>query len=348
MTAFPSVPERAFEGSEPGELHALQDYAIFGGVLRSAMELPELLRVRPVGRPDWRFDVVAGEPPEVPLTLLGERQLGLEWYRLHRAAHGLRLEYSHAGSFDIAADGGRVIWYQREDVLLERVRNILVGPVLALALERMGHLCLHGSAVALGDRAIAFVGPKYHGKSTLATALVAAGARLVADNLLAVFPGPPALVRPGVASVRLWEDAVDALPLSTICDARVPGVKVTATGFDAHLVMRADSTLAGVYVLAPVTRLADGGGFTRTPLVGAAAAVALAQQRKLADELIGFTAAARRLAIAAAVARTVPVWALHVVRDFGRLDALAEQIIDWHRVHDQGALPTLPTPVEKP
>lgn len=323
---------------------ATHHYAAFGGVLASTLPFPELRPVPGVARPDWRFEIVVDDPPEVPLALLGERPLGPEWYRLHRTPSGLRLEYSHAGVFDLSADGAHIVWYEREDALLERVRAIVLGPALALALELAGFLCLHGSAVAIGDRTIAFVGPKYHGKSTLATALVAAGARLVADDLLAVLPGPDAsIVRPGVASVRLWEDAAEALPLSRLCQARLGGIKVTATDFAREHVVPGDSRLDAVYVLEPVRARADGAGLKRIPLPGAAAAIALAQQSKLADDLIGLAAAGRRLTTAAAVARTASVWTLQVVRDFARLDALAHELITWHAPVQDG-----PPPLRRP
>lgn len=348
MTVSDEVLEPAISRAMPRAHGAARHYAAFGGVLASAIDFPELLPVTAVARPDWRFDVASGNAPALPLELVGERRIGPEWYRLQRAAHGFRLEYSHAGVFDITADGSAIVWYERDDALLERVRSIVLGPALALALELAGFLCLHGSAVTVGDEAIAFVGPKYHGKSTLATALVGAGARLVADDLLAVLPGPAAsIVRPGVASVRLWEDAARALPLSRICNERVSGVKVTATGFARDHVVHDESRLAAVYVLAPVRSLPDGEGLARAPLRGAAAAVTLAQQCKLADELIGLAAAGRRLATAAAVARTAPVSMLRVVRDFARLDALADQIIAWHAGAPHGPLPLISTEVQK-
>jgi hypothetical protein len=212
---------------------AIRDYAAFGGVLRSAIEFPELAIAGDCARPDWTLIVDRAEPPDHAFVLVGERRVRDERYWLWRSPAGFRLEYSHAGTFDVSIDGSLIVWYYRQDASPELVRSIVLGPAIALALELAGLLCLHGSAVSMDSGAIAFIGPKYFGKSTLATALTTAGARLLGDDLLVVDPGPPATVRPGVASVRLWADIASSLPLETVCDRVIPGIKTTATDFVA-------------------------------------------------------------------------------------------------------------------
>jgi hypothetical protein len=322
-----------------------RDYAVFGGVLRSDVELPELTPVTArVGSlpPDWVVRVARGDAPgSDAFTPVGHRQLGLEHYRLSRAPHCFRLEYSHAGVFDIARGGQEIVWYHRADVLMELVRAIILGPAIAIALEAAGFLCLHGSAVVIDGRAVAFIGPKHHGKSTLAAALVAAGARLIGDDLLAVAPGPPAVMRPGVPSLRLWKDSVSVLEAHDLSGTRLPGVKTTIVGLDEQLRSSQGANVAAVYLLAPIAPNANDCAAWRTPLSRSAATIALSQQAKLADGLIGLAAAGERLRAAGAVAGTVPVWTLCAVRDFARLDRLVERIIGWtfgdvgHRNHEE-------------
>ncbi len=266
------------------------------------------------------------------MVSLGARQIREERYQLWRLSSGLRLVYSHAGTFDIAGDGSRIVWDHQPDALPELVRSIVIGPAISLALELAGFLCLHGSAVAIGDAAVAFVGPKYHGKSTLATALTAAGGRLIGDDLLVIRAGKPATVRPGVASVRLWADMAAALPLGSICDRLIPGVKTTATGFTCEALAEASTALKAIYVLSPVAKEATLMAATRRLLSPSEATVALAHQTKLPASLVGLRAAGSQLAAAAAVAATVPVWTLSVVRDVERLEEVVRQIAEWSRV----------------
>jgi hypothetical protein len=304
-------------------------YAAFGGFLHSEIEFPELVRATDGVKATWTVVIERGAPSWEGFVPLGERRIREEHYRLWRSPTGLRLEYSHAGTFDLLSGGSRIVWYHRDDAIPELVRSIIIGPVIALALELGGFLCLHGSAVTIESSAIAFLGPKHFGKSTLATALTTAGAKLLGDDLLVVRPGPPAIVCPGVASVRLWADMAAALPLGSICNTLIPGVKTTVTGFAPAALAEQPAFLDAIYVLSPVARDPDAPAVRRTPLSRTEATVALAHQTKLPDSLVGLRAAASQLAAAAAVAASVPVWRLHTNRDLARLGNTVRQIIEW-------------------
>lgn len=298
--------------------------------MRSELEFPELSAARECLTPDWTLRIEPNAPQPIDCVLTGEKRLGEERYRLYRGAEGFRLEYSHAGTFDISVDGARIVWYYDESVVLELARSIVLGPAIALALELSGSLCLHGSAVTICGRAVAFVGPKYFGKSTLATALTAAGGQLIGDDLLVVSPTPPATVRPGVASVRLWPDIVTTLPLMHVCDTLIPGVKTTATGFMAEALAQSQSLLGAIYVLTPFTPTdAELRPAWRTRLAATEATIALAHQTKLPDSLIGLHGAGAQLSMAASVATQIPVSRLHIVRDVARLDEVVRLIIEW-------------------
>ena len=58
------------------------------------------------------------------------------------------------------------------------------GTLLAFVLAMRGEPVLHGSAVQLGEQALAFVGASGMGKSTMATLQAADGAGLITDDLL--------------------------------------------------------------------------------------------------------------------------------------------------------------------
>ncbi len=89
----------------------------------------------------------------------------------------------------------------------------LPGPVLAVLALQRGLLPLIASAVTIGGRGAALVGPSAAGKSTLAAALVARGHRLAADAVavidLGALGGP--LLLPGLPLQALWEDSIEAL-----------------------------------------------------------------------------------------------------------------------------------------
>jgi hypothetical protein len=84
-------------------------------------------------------------------------------------------------------------------------QRFLVGRILPWASVLRGYEAFHASAVAVGGRVVAFIGPTGAGKTSLALRLVALGADFVTDDVLAVDnPGAVLRAHPGasIASVR--------------------------------------------------------------------------------------------------------------------------------------------------
>jgi hypothetical protein len=318
----------------------MPDYAVFGGLLRSGLEL---MGVSPAGEgrsPDWRLRV--DRRPPAPFPHAPEAEAGEDGYavRLYRLPDGWRLEYPDTGVYDVAAGGARIAWHPAPGALPELVQADVLGRVLALALSAAGALPLHGSAVALDGESIVLLGEKHHGKSTLAAALTAAGARLVSDDMAAVQPGPPALLRPGVAQLRLWADSAESA-LGDTPATRSGGIKDTLSGLPAERVETASTRLRAIYVLSPVVADGEGDLVARTPLAPTEAALALLVHAKLGALLRG-PLAAEHLGRAAEVVRQVPVYALRVVRDLARLSEVAGRVLEWHGAAAAGRREALP------
>jgi hypothetical protein len=119
---------------------------------------------------------------------------------------------------------GTEVWaHWPETSSLEDACVYLFGPVMAFVLRRRGATCLHASAIVVGDRAIALVGPGGAGKSTTAAAFARLGYGVLSDDVVALADeGDLFLVQPGYPRVNLWPDSVralfgseDALPLVT-------------------------------------------------------------------------------------------------------------------------------------
>ncbi len=91
----------------------------------------------------------------------------------------------------------------------------LLGPVLALLLHLRGLLVLHASAVAVGEDGVVFLGDKGAGKSTTASAMLAAGHDLLTDDLVAISFGEDGpMIAPGFPQLKLAQDAVNAIAVS--------------------------------------------------------------------------------------------------------------------------------------
>lgn len=120
--------------------------------------------------------------------------------------------YSDGVHFFVNRAGTEVWADWPETSSLEDACTYLVGPVMAFVLRRQGAVCLHASAVAVRDRAIALVGSGGAGKSTTAAAFARLGYAVVSDDVVALADeGDRFLVQPGYLRVNLWPDSVRAL-----------------------------------------------------------------------------------------------------------------------------------------
>ena len=143
------------------------------------------------------------DDPEPARTIDVHPQAG---YRLYARGFGLAR---------ITPDGGRVTCAPPGEAAWDWQR-FLVGRILPWAAVLRGYEAFHASAVAIGGRAVAFVGDTGAGKTSLALRLVASGAEFLTDDVLAVEAGAHGVLGhagAGIASVRPAER--DAMPAAT-------------------------------------------------------------------------------------------------------------------------------------
>ncbi len=73
-------------------------------------------------------------------------------------------------------------------------------------------MCLHASAVAFGERAVAFVGPEGAGKSTTAAALALRGHAILSDDVVALAERNGSFfVHPAYPYLCLWPESVQSI-----------------------------------------------------------------------------------------------------------------------------------------
>jgi hypothetical protein len=108
---------------------------------------------------------------------------------------------------------GREVWADwPEDYTLEDACTYLLGSIMGFVLRLRGITCLHASAIAAGDYAIAFAGSPGAGKSTLAAALAQRGFPVLSDDIVALTEEEADFyVRPGYPRLNLWPDSVRSL-----------------------------------------------------------------------------------------------------------------------------------------
>ena len=136
-----------------------------------------------------------------------------------------------AGVLFCVRNGNEIIVDASKGTNEELLRAALTGPCLAFLLYQRGYFVLHGSAVEINGKAIAFAGAKGWGKSTLASSFYARGHKLIADDVTAITfdeKNKPK-VWPGFPQIKLWPSSARALgylpktmpKLHSLCEKRV-------------------------------------------------------------------------------------------------------------------------------
>jgi len=114
--------------------------------------------------------------------------------------------------FLLTEDGTSVTVYPVPGVSDETIEHLYRNVITPLALSRQHKLVLHGSAVAVDDHAIAFIGESGRGKSTLAAEFATSGYSFLTDDGLQIEAAEDTfLVHPSHPSIRLWDDSRKAL-----------------------------------------------------------------------------------------------------------------------------------------
>ena len=106
------------------------------------------------------------------------------WYTFCRVGEGYVGRMTGIADFNIDADLRTVVCDPAVDGRSHVIPIVIPGTVTAFVLAIPGPPVLHGSAVEIDDRALAFVGVSGQGKSTMAAVFCSAGAALVTDDVL--------------------------------------------------------------------------------------------------------------------------------------------------------------------
>lgn len=276
-----------------------------------------------VGREIWS----AGGDPDHESDAVSVRAAGDDRFLLLAYGDGTRFVVSRSGNETWCA------WPSGST--LATVATYLLGPVIGLVLRLRGVTCLHASVVAIGDHAIAIVGPAGLGKSTTAAAFALRGYRVLADDIAAIgSAGGDWHVHPAVPSIRLWEDSVELLLGDASALPRMaPGWdkrRLDLRGVGGGFLPDAAAPLAAIYVLAEHD--AAGGAALPRQLPPRDALMALVANTYANVLLDGAMRAAEFVALSRLVSE-VPVWQIAAARDAAALDTLCATLAANHAAH---------------
>jgi len=196
----------------------------------------------------------AGEADFLPARAMAAFDMSSEsWYQYGWMPDGSAyVRWEGVGEFLVAANGRGIRWRKFDAASIESFQVYLLGQALSFALVKQRLEPLHATVVTVDDRAVAFVGSSGAGKSTLAAGFLAAGHRLVTDDLLLLreepdrllaYPGPPRLkLFPEIAG-RFFPQIADAVEMNADTEKLI-------LGLDPGMNETAPVALAAVYSLA--------------------------------------------------------------------------------------------------
>ena len=137
---------------------------------------------------------------------------GTVWTEFYRSGAGYLLRFPGLADFEVSADGAEVITHPVEGCDETTVEHLYINQLMPLALSRQGRPAFHASVVTVPGGAVAFLGKTGMGKSTLAASFALGGAAFLTDDSLLVDESADRYqALPSHASLRLWQDSVDAI-----------------------------------------------------------------------------------------------------------------------------------------
>jgi hypothetical protein len=137
---------------------------------------------------------------------------GTVWTEFYRWDSGYLLRFPGIADFEVSADGTDVTAHPAEDCDESTLEHLFINQLLPLALSRQVRPAFHASVVTVPGGAVAFLGKTGMGKSTLAASFALGGSEFLADDSLLIDESRGGcLALPSHASLRLWEDSVEAI-----------------------------------------------------------------------------------------------------------------------------------------
>ncbi len=305
-------------------------YRVYGLSLRSHWPLPcpqgpgsHLADLELCDAPADLFAEVCREPATRPARR--------PWFQHLRLPDGSDyLRWSGLFEFLVSPDGRRIHGHPLSGISREAFHAYLLGQTLSFALLKRGIEPLHATAVVIAGEAVGFLGESGYGKSSLGAAFLQAGHPLLTDDLLVLrpdgpgfqaFPGPPRIkLFPHVAR-RLLGQQITGAPMN-----KETRKLVISLGQDGKGFWREPCPLRAIYVLTPPGD---------SPRSGRITLQRLSPRRAFVEMLKGtFNAAIieparlkRQFALAARLARRLPVRSLSFPRSLALLPAVREAIL---------------------
>ena len=239
----------------------------------------------------------------------------------------LRMDYFDGVKYWLDREGKKVWTLWSDTSSLEDAATYLLGPVLGLLLRLRGVTCLHASAVAFGNSAVAFAGAEGAGKSTTAAALARRGHSVISDDIVALMERDGSFfVLPAYPYLSLWPESVNIVYGP---DKTLPSF---SANYDKRQLLLAENRLQfeeQSLPLGAIFLLGERSSEAAAPLVetlSARESLLELVANSYATNLLDKDMRAHEFELLGRLIATVPVWRLRPHEDPSQMDRLCDAI----------------------
>lgn len=195
----------------------MYSYQLYGLTFQSTFQLLDVGELPSPLQPDVTIQLVSdGCVSDYVPSEVAQQPIALQIDRMDALVY-----LQNTGVF-LVQGGCKIVVVSAQHAEQEQICQAVLGVVLAVLLYQRGLYILHGSAAAIEDMAIAFLGDSGAGKSSALAAVVDQGFIGVTDDLTALDPSiTPLTIYPGVPRIKLSAAVASQLQLapSSICTA---------------------------------------------------------------------------------------------------------------------------------
>ena len=192
---------------EPEVSETREWYRTAGLSIVSSIPLDEMCARSTPGRPDLIVERMGEGPADEFATgtahLFDVGEIGSPWMEVRRGPGGYLTRWPGQLDVVIPNDGSRLMVCERGPVE-DSIARLILCQALSFALPSHGREGVHAAAVEIEGHAVVLMGESGRGKSTLATALCARGARLLADDVSVLRVSDEGLVVVDPTTHRTW------------------------------------------------------------------------------------------------------------------------------------------------
>lgn len=182
-------------------------YFAYGLNIDSSIRMPDLVEGGTGSDVTFRFGLLSDEYLD---DLIRTPVLETPGCRVRVAERAMSFDWPIIGKL-LITEGREVVAEPALGATESDLMPFLTGPAMIALLHQRGYLVLHASCVLVNGIAVAFMGAKGFGKSTLAACMYARGHTLISDDIVPVYLSDDGVyTMPGYPRIKLYPDSVMA------------------------------------------------------------------------------------------------------------------------------------------